>query len=117
MILDTVEIQDLTLKKLSEIFVTGKYQNPLCITPRVTGSCPENRVELTKRDLRRILRFFNDISGKNSKSGLASRDKNKTATIMGAEGGSKLDYRYRTDFFNVTPVLSTILINSINIDV
>ena len=117
MILDTVEIQDLTLKKLSEIFVTGKYQNPLCITPRVTGSCPENRVELTKQDLRRILRFFNDISGKNSKSGLASRDKNKTATIMGAEGGSKLDYRYRTDFFNVTPVLSTILINSINIDV
>jgi len=85
--------------------------------PEVIGGCPEYRVELSKEDLRRVLRFFNDISGKNSKTGLASRDKTKTATIMGAEGGSKLDYRYRTEFFTVTPVLTTTLINSIDIDV
>ena len=117
MLLDTVEIQDMTLKKMSEIFATGKYKDPLCNTPQLVGNCPEYRVDLSKDELRKIFRFFNDISGKNSQTGLASRDKTKTATIMGAEGGSKLDYRYRTDFFTVTPVLSTTLINSINIDV
>ena len=117
MLLDTIEIQDVTLKKLSEIYTTGRYQDPLCVMPEVIGGCPEYRVELSKEDLRRVLRFFNDISGKNSKTGLASRDKTKTATIMGAEGGSKLDYRYRTEFFTVTPVLTTTLINSIDIDV
>jgi hypothetical protein len=117
LLLDTVELQDKTAKKLSEIHTTGKYHDPLCIMSDIVGGCPEYRVELSKQDLRRVLRFFNDISGKNSKTGLASRDKTKTATIMGAEGGSKLDYRYRTEFFPITSVATTVLINSINIDV
>ena len=119
MLLDTVEIQDLTLKKLSEIYVTGKYQDPLCLTHDLIGGCPEYRVELTKEDLRRILRFFNDISGKNSQAGLASRDKNKTETIMGTDGGSKLDYRYRTSFFERAPVAGVTILpfDQINIDV
>ena len=113
----SAELQDKTAKKLSEIHTTGKYHDPLCIMSDIVGGCPEYRVELSKQDLRRVLRFFNDISGKNSKTGLASRDKTKTATIMGAEGGSKLDYRYRTEFFPITSVATTVLINSINIDV
>lgn len=106
MILDTVEIQNMTLKKLSEIFVNGRYQDPLCITPEVIGNCPEYRVELSKDDIRRIFRFFNDIAGKNSKMGLASRDKNETATIMGAEGGSRLDYRYIIEWLDHLPTVA-----------
>jgi hypothetical protein len=117
MLLDTVEIQDMTLKKMSEFFATGRYQNPLCMLPELRGGCPEFRVDLSKDELRKVFKFFNDISGKNSKAGLASRNKNETETIMGADGGSKLDYRYRTEFFPVTSVATTLLINSINIDV
>ena len=117
LLLDTVEIQNMTLKKLSEIFVNGKYQNPLCNLDYLVGNCQENRVDLSPEELMKIFKFFNDISGKNSKTGLASRNKNETATIMGAEGGSKLDYRYRTEFFNVSKVSSTLLINNITIDI
>tara|TARA_R100001460_G_scaffold12725_3_gene29063 strand:+ start:18987 stop:22895 length:3909 start_codon:yes stop_codon:yes gene_type:complete len=118
MLLDSVELQNLTLKKMSEIFVTGRYQNPLnVVLGQVVSKCPEHRVELSKDDLRKILTFFNNISGKNSQTGLASRDKNKTATIMGAEGGSRLDYRYRTNFFETRLFPATTLIDQINIDV
>ena len=120
MLLDTVEVVDLTLKKLSEKFVFGDYQDPLCVMPhqrlpeihilpkdppnkrrRFTGEC-EYRVELSKDDLRKIFKFFNDIAGKNSAEGLASRDANITSTIMGTDGGSKLDYRRKLDFGGTT---------------
>jgi hypothetical protein len=98
MLLDTVKIQDMTLKKMSEIYTTGKYKDPLLLCEEPVGNCPEYRVELTKDEIRKIFKFFNDISGKNSTTGLASRDKNETETIMGSEGGSKLDYRYRVSW-------------------
>jgi hypothetical protein len=100
MLLDTVTIQDMTLKKMSEIYATGKYKDPLLLCEEPVGNCPEYRVELTEDELRKVFRFFNDISGKNSTTGLASRDKNETETIMGSEGGSKLDYRYLREWFS-----------------
>jgi hypothetical protein len=99
LLIDSVSIQNMTLKKMSEIFVSGKYKNPLLNCDEPVGNCPEYRIELTKDELRKVFRFFNDISGKNSTTGLASRDKNETETIMGSEGGSKLDYRYLREWF------------------
>ena len=98
MLLDTVELQDLTLKKLSEIFVNGKYQDPQCIMPQVVGNCPEYRHPLSKDRLRQIFKFFNDIAGKNSAQGIASRDAFESSAIMDVSGGSRLDYRNKTSW-------------------
>lgn len=78
LLLDKVEIQDLTLKRMSEILVLD--------------TCPQYRVPLTKDQVRKVFTYWNNISGKNSAIGLASRDSTITQTIMGANGGSRLDY-------------------------
>ena len=115
LLLDSLELQDMTLKKMSEIFVTGQYQDPLCDTKTLLPNCPEYRVDLSKEELQKVFRFFNDISGKNSKTGLASRNKNETSTIMGTDGGSKLDYRYKKEFFEAYKPFT--ITDQINIDV
>ena len=79
MVLDTVSIQDTSLKRLSEI--------------SVIDGCPEVRVPLMKEQIQSIFRFWNTISGKNYLAGIASRDTAQTESIMGANGGSKVDYR------------------------
>jgi hypothetical protein len=115
MLLDTVEVQNMTLKKMSEVFVTGDYQDPLCTLVEL-APCIEYRVDLSKDELRKVFKFFNDISGKNSRVGLASRNKDETETIMGSEGGSKLDYRYKKEFFTLEEKADYEVIDSINID-
>jgi len=115
LLLDSVTIHNQTLKKLSEIYVNGTYQDPLCHIPEIVGNCSEYRVELTKDELRTIFRFFNNITGKNSATGLASRNKNETEAIMGTEGGSKLSYRYAKSFVPVTEVTNHSVIDSISI--
>tara|TARA_R100001509_G_scaffold43822_2_gene23747 strand:- start:11930 stop:15856 length:3927 start_codon:yes stop_codon:yes gene_type:complete len=91
MLVDSIAIQDKTLKKLSEIFLTGTRNNPLCVFKK---DCVENRMELSKADLFDIFKHFNNIAGKNAATAYASRDKYKTETIMESEGGSRIDYRY-----------------------
>ena len=55
-------------------------------------------MELSKQDLFDVLKHFNNISGKNAAAvAYASRDKNKTETIMESEGGSRIDYRFSDD--------------------
>lgn len=95
LLLDTVELQDTTMKKLSEKYVTGGYVDPLCHRDdRPTYSC-ENRVELTKEELFDIFRYFNSISNTgNLNFGKATRDISNADT-MGAGGGSRIDYRLR----------------------
>ena len=116
MLLDTVKLQDLTLKKMSEIFVNGKYKDPQCIMPEVVGNCAEYRHPLTKDRLRQIFRFFNNIAGKNSAEGLASRNGKATEAIMEVDGGSRLDYRYQSEWFNIIKTAAQV-INRIDIDV
>ena len=116
MLLDTIKLQDLTLKKMSEIFVNGKYHDPQCIMPEVVGNCAEYRYPLTKDRLRQIFRFFNTIAGKNSADGLASRDAFGSSAIMDVSGGSRLDYRTKTEWAD-SIIRGTYVINQINIDV
>ena len=98
MIIDTVNLQDTTLKTMTEKFVGGKYQDPLCCLPYLRGRCEELRVKLTKEELMSVFRFFNDLAGKNSTPGYASRDSAITSTIMGTDGGSRTDHRTRTEW-------------------
>ena len=100
MLVNKLEIQDLTLKTLSEIFAAGTLNNPLCELTEYTKKCAEYRLELSKQDLFDIFKHFNNIAGKNAATAYASRDKAKTETIMRSEGGSRLDYRYRKSLFD-----------------
>ena len=102
MLVDKVEVQDLTLKALSEIFAAGTLSNPLCNLSYFKYGCEEYRVPLSKQDLLDVLKHFNNISGKNAVTGLASRDKNITQTIMESEGGSRIDYRHTKSMADIT---------------
>ena len=115
MVLDTVKIENKTMKKLSEYFVTGKFNNVLCKLSYLKRKCLELRIELTKQDILDVFKFFNDISGKNAAVGNASRNKTITETIMGAEGGSRIDYRYLKTLFGPTLTSNTNIIEKITI--
>ena len=92
-LIDKVEIQDVTLKSLSEIFVAGTKTDP--------------RFELSKLDIFDIFKHFNNITGKNAYTAYASRDKDKTSTIMESEGGSRIDYRFAGNMITDSRILGS----------
>jgi hypothetical protein len=102
MLVDNVRVQDLTMKKLSEIFAAGTKSNPLCALSDLKRGCLEYRVELSKQDLFDVFKHFNNLSGKNAATAYASRDKDKTETIMESKGGSRIDYRLPDELLTVT---------------
>jgi hypothetical protein len=102
MLVDKVRVQDLTMKKLSEIFAAGTKSNPLCALSDLKRGCLEYRVELSKQDLFDVFKHFNNLSGKNAATAYASRDKDKTETIMESKGGSRIDYRLPDELLTVT---------------
>jgi hypothetical protein len=106
MLVDKVEMQDLTLKRLTEVFAAGTLSNPLCKIKDFTKVCEEYRVDLNIPELFSILRHFNNLSGKGNQEGLASRNSSKTSAIMGTDGGSRLDYRLHLDFLDKTELTS-----------
>lgn len=79
LLLDSVNLVDTTMNTLSRYLALDV--------------CPQLRVDLTREDLQTLFKFWNDISGKNSAYGLASRSPLETSSIMYAKGGSRLDYR------------------------
>lgn len=82
-LLDKIEMQNKTFKRLSERLVLQ--------------GCPETRLELTKKEVMNIFRFWNDIVGKNSNPGLASRRIAEGASelfLASERGGSRYDYRF-----------------------
>ena len=83
LLLDSVDLRDDTLYKMSKILTLE--------------TCPEIRVPLSKSDVQSAFRFFNDISGKNSAYGILSRDSTETSGVLFASGGSRLDYRVHPD--------------------
>lgn len=103
MLVNKLEVQDVTMKKLSEIFVAGTKSDPLCVLEELKRGCLEYRVELSKQDIFDIFKHFNNIAGKNAATAYASRDKAKTETIMESEGGSRIEYRYVDAFLGITP--------------
>ena len=117
MLVNKVWVQDLTLKTLSEIFGAGTLSDPLCQLSSFKYGCEEYRVPLSKQDLFDVLKHFNNISGKNAVAGYASRDKTKTQTIMKSEGGSRIDYRFKKDWFETAVRSGTTYIDLITIDV
>jgi len=105
MLLNKVEIQDMTLKRISEYFAAGQRTNPLCRVEGFTKDCGEYRVQLSKEDIFEIFKYFNNITGKNAATAYASRDSAKTETIMEARGGSRVDYRHSGTMITDTRIL------------
>ena len=84
LLLDSVNLVDSTMNKMSK-FVALE-------------TCPDVRVDLSKEELQTLFKFWNDIAGKNSAVGLASRSPIETSSIMYSKGGSRLDYRRRSNW-------------------
>ena len=115
-VVDKVSIQDMTMKKLSEFFSAGKLNNPLCKLDDLKKLCEEFRLHLTKQDIFDIFKHFNNIAGLNASVGYASRDKDKTETIMESKGGSRIDYRYQQNLFETNRIADHEVVNTITID-
>jgi len=87
-------MQDLTLKKMSEILVSGvgnaaDYGNLYS---------KEFKVDLTKQEIFNIFKYFNDIRGAYHNAGLASREASKTQALYEASGGSRINYVENPDW-------------------
>jgi hypothetical protein len=89
LLLDKINLVNDSLSRMSQILVSG---TPLHY-PLRRKYCPEYRVGLSKPQIQTIFKFFNDISGKNSSIGYASRNSFETSSLMYSNGGSRLDYR------------------------
>ena len=106
LLLNKVEVQDLTLNKLSKIFAAGTKSDPLCVLSDLKRGCAEYRVDLEKQDLFDIFKHYNNIAGKNAATAYASRDKDKTEAIMRYKGGSRIDYRINSAFMDPPPTVA-----------
>jgi len=103
MLLDKVEIIDMTM-------------NEMAIVPSLIDICPSIVFQLTKEELQYMFRYWNTISGKNYKTGLASRDAYETSGVMYSQGGSRLDYRIHTNWVPTVDEANKYILNSNMID-
>jgi hypothetical protein len=117
MLVEKLEVQDLTMKKLSEIFAAGTLNDPLCVLDDLKKGCLEYRVQLTKQDLFDVFKHFNNLAGKNAATAYASRDKNRTETIMESEGGSRIDYRLSDVMLGTTYAVPTFLVYKTEVEI
>jgi hypothetical protein len=81
-------MQDLTLKNMSQVFVSG-IRNGANYGDIYSK---QFKVELTKKDIFNIFKYFNDIRGVYHNAGLASREASKTQSYYEASGGSRINY-------------------------
>ena len=97
---DYIDLVDLTMNKLSKYLVSG---DPLH-HPMRQQFCPELRIDLGREGILTLFSFWNDIAGKNSKPGLASRDSTVTSGTMYTRGGSRADYRDYSSWYGPTKI-------------
>lgn len=95
LILDKVDLVNTTLNTMSKYLVFD--------------GCPQIRSDISEENLKAIFKFFNDIAGKNARTGIASRDSNESSSINGPNGGSRLDYRRMLDWNSVSYYVNSII--------
>lgn len=102
---------DLTLNKWSKPLITG--------IPNGSNMgeiyCKEFRVDLSKQQILNIIKYFNQIRGKYSKTGYASRDASITQSFYEASGGSKINY-VESPLWNTYSVTGTGLLTNITLN-
>jgi hypothetical protein len=88
LLLESVNLVNSTLNKMSK--------------PFLTKGCNNIRYNISKEELKALFKFWNDIAGKNSNDGLASRVDTITEGVMLTDGGSRLDYRVNSSWYSPT---------------
>jgi hypothetical protein len=102
---------------LDEVALIDLTMNEMARTPAIFNICPQPKIELSKHQLYSLFTFWNDIAGKNHKYGYASRDATETSGVMYSQGGSKLDYRVNTMWFDRTYSSGGATLSSIEVTV
>lgn len=102
---------------LDEVTLIDSTMNEMAKTPAIFSACPQPKIELSKNQLHSLFTFWNDIAGKNHKVGYASRDSTETSGVMYSQGGSKLDYRVNTMWFDRTYSSGGATLSSIEVTV
>jgi hypothetical protein len=100
MVLDSVELQDVTLRDQAALPTGhGIRTKGIPLRPFVR----EDRIYLEKENLRDVLKFYNGLIGSGVgtyATNLASRDSALTNNSLELSGGSRLNYRIHPDWLN-----------------
>ena len=98
MLIDSIELQDLTLRDYAGIGTGhGIESKGTPLRPFVQ----EDKLELSKDQLRDILKFYNGLIGQGVgqyATNLASRDATITSGTLEVSGGSRLNYRMHPEW-------------------
>ena len=101
-LLDSIELQDKTLRDRASIGTGhGVRTKGIPFTPFVK----EDRLELSKDQLRDVLKFYNGLMGQGLgvyATNLASRDVSITEDSLELSGGSRLNYKVQPDWVQHT---------------
>jgi hypothetical protein len=85
LLLDSVSLNDNTLKELANVIPNSPFTTNLCPSTIKTPVCPE--------ELRKLFIFFNKISAVSKGSGLATRIHTDSEGVYNTSGGSRNTYR------------------------
>jgi len=110
LVFDKVVMQNLTLKRMTERYIGGTKTHPLNQFKVQNYKASESRIDLSRKELLDIFKYFNKLTRND-----ASRDASITSTIMGTDGGSRLSYRHKLDWFAPTLISNTL--DEVTIDV
>lgn len=98
LLIDSIELQDLTLRDYAGIGTGhGTRTKGTPLRPFVV----EDKLELSKDQLRDVLKFYNGLMGQGTgvyATNLASRDATITSETLELSGGSRLNYRMHPDW-------------------
>ena len=98
MLIDNIELQDLTLRDQAGIGAGHGIESSGTPLRRFVK---ENKLVLSKDQIREVLKFYNGLAGLETgqyATNLASRDATITSGIMEVSGGSRLNYRLQPDW-------------------
>jgi len=98
LLIDSIELQDKTLRELAGIGTGyGVRTKGTPLRPFVK----ETKLELSKDQLKDVLKFYNGLIGQGTgvyATNLASRDATITSEVLEVSGGSRLNYRIHPDW-------------------
>jgi hypothetical protein len=98
-----IKLVDMTLNKWSKPLVLSK-------------TCKDYRVDLDKRHLYNIFKYFNEIAGAYSSFGYANRTAAYTSGVYEASGGSRINYVENPEWNSVSKSSAGQFINNLNIN-
>ena len=102
LLIDSIELQDKTLRDRAGI---GTGYGILSKGTPLRPFAKETKLELSKDQLRDILKFYNGLIGQGTgvyATNLASRDATITSGILEVSGGSRLNYRISPEWVKHT---------------